>query len=159
MGTASCSRCRSVNNDGVPRCMNCGAPMEVAVVSPGPGSSDLPAAPTPAEDYGWGALVPKPPVVRRRSSGLVSFLGLVALVAFVGAIAIFSASPQPVSESEVVGSTLFALLTVSGFFWIWMLVDAVSNSKVGWAIAIFLFGVVAALLYALLARPRQTVHS
>ena len=40
-------------------------------------------------------------------------------------------------------------------FWLWMLVDAISSARVGWALAVFFLGVFGALAYALLGRNRE----
>ena len=50
---------------------------------------------------------------------------------------------------------LLVLWIASGVFWLWMLIDAISSSRVVWALAIFFLGVFGALGYALLGKtPR-----
>ena len=51
---------------------------------------------------------------------------------------------------------LLALWAVSGLFWLWMLIGAISASRMGWALAIFFLGVFGALGYALLGKTPRT---
>jgi hypothetical protein len=137
--------------------MNCGAPMELPAVPVGVALDDLPAAPPPSAGYGWNAAVPTPPHGRRHHSSSVAIIvGIMAVVAFIVSLVMFSSGDVSTSIPTATMYLLFALWIVSGVFWLWMLIDAISNSRVGWALAIFFLGVFGALGYALLGRTPKT---
>jgi hypothetical protein len=155
--TKSCPVCRSVNHTGISRCMNCGAPMELPAVPIGVDLDDLPPAPTPDPNtYGWNGLVATAPKTRRRGSSAAIVFGIVAVISFICGLVIFASYPNMDAPSTLVITVFFALSILSVVFWIWMLVDAISDSRIGWALAIFFFGTIAALLYALFGRSPRT---
>ena len=68
-----------------------------------------------------------------------------AVAAFIVSLVMLSSGDMSASASVSAATVyvLFALWLISGFFWLWMLIDAISNSRVGWELAIFflvLFG-------------------
>ncbi len=120
---------------------------------------DLPAAPTPAGGYGWSAVVPTPPGSRQdRAGGGAIVLGIMAVVAFLVSLAMLSTTEAPPSVSTTVLSVLVVLWIASAVFWLWMLIDAISNSRVVWALAIFFLGVFGALGYALLGKTPRSLR-
>ncbi|MGH2539868.1 MAG: hypothetical protein ACRDGK_05060 [Actinomycetota bacterium] len=120
-------------------------------------AAPLPAAPLPAGGYGWSAAVPEPARSRRGRTGSAAIvLGIMAVVAFLVSLAMISSSDAPGPIPATMLSVLFALWVASAVFWLWMLVDAISNARVMWALAIFFLGVFGALGYALLGKaPRS----
>jgi hypothetical protein len=129
--------------------------MDLPSVPIGVDLDDLPAAPPP-QAYGWNAVVPASAPARRRWTGPATFFGVIAATAFLCSLVMLaSADPQAGIPTGLL-SVMFALWVVSGFFWLWMLIDAISNSRVGWALAIFFLGVFGALGYALLGRSPRT---
>lgn len=116
---------------------------------------DLPAAPPPAGGYGWSAAVPGPPSSPDRTGTVATVLGIVAVVVFVVSLVMLSTSDAPASTPTTMLALLLVLWIASGVFWLWMLIDAISSSRVVWALAIFFLGVFGALAYALLGKtPR-----
>ena len=159
METATCHVCRSVNHAGISRCMNCGAPMETPAVPVGVALDELPAAQPPAAACGWNAAVPTPPTgARRRSSTVAIVIGIMAVAAFIVSMVVLSYGDMSSSAAVSAGTVylLFALWLISGLFWLWMLIDAIAGSRVGWALAIFFLGVFGALGYALLGKTPKT---
>jgi len=156
MDTTTCRVCRSVNHAESIRCLTCGSPMDLPAVPVGVDLDDLPAAPAPAPSHGWTAVVPPGPPSRRRWSGAATFFGVLAAVAFLCSLVMLASADPSAGIPTGVLSAMFALWVVSGFFWLWMLIDAISNSRVGWALAIFFLGVFGALGYALLGRSPRT---
>ena len=156
MDIASCPVCRSVNHASIPRCLNCGSPMVLPTLPEGVDLDDLPAAPPPAGGYGWSAAVPGPPSSQRDRTGTVAtVLGIVAVVVLVVSLVMLSTSNPPASIPTMMLALLLVLWIASGVFWLWMLIDAISSSRVVWALAIFFLGVFGALGYALLGKtPR-----
>lgn len=120
---------------------------------------DLPAAPPPlAGGYGWSAAVPTPSPSRAgRTSSAAILIGIVAVIAFLVSLVMLSTNDAaPASVPSAMLSLLFVLWALSAVFWLWMLIDAISSSRVGWALAIFFLGVFGALGYALLGKtPRS----
>ena len=58
MATTTCPACRSINHEGISRCMNCGSPMELPAVPIDVDLDDLPGGPSPQPSgYGWNAMV------------------------------------------------------------------------------------------------------
>lgn len=157
MDTKSCPVCRSVNHAGISRCMNCGAPMELPAVPIGVDLDELPPAP-PIDQaaYGWNGMVAAAPASRRGGSGAAIVLGIVAAVSSICAFVMYASDPTMDAPSTLFIATFFALSILSVVFWLWMLIDAISDSRVGWALAIFFFGTIAALLYALFGRIPRT---
>ena len=157
MDLASCPYCRSVNHADIPRCLNCGSLMQTPAVPEGMDLDALPAAPPPSGGYGWSAAVPRPlPSRRNRTSGIAIAIGIVAVIAFLVSLGMLSGSEAPATVSSGSLSVLLALWAVSGLFWLWMLIDAISSSRMGWALAIFFLGVFGALGYALLGKTPRT---
>ncbi len=156
--TKSCPVCRSVNHAGISRCMNCGAPMELPAVPVGVDLEDLPPAPPPTQGgYGWNAMVATAPPTRRRGSGgLLVFFGVVSTLAFLGCLALYWSGPNMEAPSTFFVLALFTMSILATVFWFWMLVDAISNSRVGWALLIFFFGTLGALCYSLFGRTPKT---
>ena len=156
MDIASCPVCRLVNHASIPRCLNCGSPMVLPTLPEGVDLDDLPAAPPPAGGYGWSAAVPGPPSSQRDRTGTVAtVLGIVAVVVLVVSLVMLSTSNPPASIPTMMLALLLVLWIASGVFGLWMLIDAISSSRVVWALAIFFLGVFGALGYALLGKtPR-----
>ena len=157
MSTTTCPACRSINHEGVSRCMNCGSPMELPAVPVGVDLDDLPAAPPPQPSaYGWNAAVAQAPTPARGRSTVPVIVGVIAVVAFVATMGMWLTTYPEVSVGVgVFGSVLVVVNILVIIFWLWMLVDAISSSRVGWALAVFFLGVFGALAYALLGRnPR-----
>jgi hypothetical protein len=139
--------------------MNCGAPMQLPEVPVGVAMDELPAVPPPSAAFGWNAAVPTPPAgTRRHSSTVAIVIGIVAVAAFIISVVMLSSGDMSASASVSAFTVyvLFALWILSGFFWLWMLIDAISNSRVAWALAIFFLGVFGALGYALLGKTPKT---
>lgn len=159
METATCRVCRSVNHAGNSRCMNCGSPMELPAVPVGIALDDLPPAPDPsAAAYGWNAMVATSTGARSASSAVAIVLGLVAVATFLVSVAMIVSSEAPTAPTGTLASLLMVLWVVTGIFWLWMLIDAISDARVGWALAIFVFGVIAAFAYALFGRSRRVSY-
>jgi hypothetical protein len=157
--TATCRVCRSVNHAGLSRCMNCGSPMELPAVPIGVALDDLPPAPDPsAQTYGWNAQVATSAGRGGASSSIAIVLGLIAVVTFLVSVFMIVGSEAPFEPSGTLAALLTALWAVTVIFWFWMLIDSISNSRVGWALAIFFLGVIAALAYALLGRSRRASY-
>lgn len=132
--------------------------MDLPAMAIGVDLDDLPpapAVPTP-QAYGWNAQVAAAPSVRRGSSTVAVVLGLVAVVTFLVSMVMIVSSESPTIPSGGVATMLMVLWAVTVIFWFWMLIDAISNSRVGWALLIFFFGVIPALLYALVGRSPRT---
>ena len=158
MATTTCPACRSINHEGISRCMNCGSPMELPAVPIGVDLDDLPAAPPPQPSaYGWNAMVQPSPKDRSATWSVAVVLGLVAVLTFLTSIVMIVGS----NGAALPSGTVAVLLTVSWaatvVFWLWMLVEAISNSRVGWALLIFFFGVIPAFCYALFGRHSRAV--
>ena len=159
METATCRVCRSVNHAGISRCMNCGSPMELPAVPIGADLDDLPPAPVPsAQAYGWNASVAASPGGRSATSSIAIVLGLIAVATFLVSVVMIVGSETPFEPSGTMAALLTALWAVTVIFWLWMLIDAISNARVGWALAIFFLGVIAAFAYALLGRSRPASY-
>ena len=159
METETCRICRSVNHAGISRCMNCGSPMQLPAVPIGVDLDDLPPAPAPsAQAYGWNARVAASSGRRGASSSIAIVLGIIAVVTFLVSVFMIVSSETPFAPSGTLASLLMALWAVTLIFWFWMLIDSISNSRVGWALAIFFLGVIAALAYALLGRSRRVSY-
>jgi hypothetical protein len=157
--TATCRVCRSVNHAGISRCMNCGSPMELPAVPIGVPLDDLPPAPDPsATAYGWNARVATSTGRGSASSSIAIVLGLIAVATFLVSVLMIVSSETPFAPSGTLAALLMALWAVTVIFWFWMLIDAISDSRVGWALAIFVFGVIAAFAYALLGRSRRASY-
>ena len=156
METATCRVCRSVNHAGTSRCMNCGSPLQLPAVPIGVDLDDLPPVPAPsAQAYGWNARVATSAGRGSASSSIAIVLGLIAVVTFLVSVVMIVGSEAPFEPSGTLAALLVALWAVTVIFWLWMLIDSISNSRVGWALAIFFLGVIAALAYALLGRSRR----
>jgi hypothetical protein len=138
--------------------MNCGSPMDLPQVAVGAALDDLPPAPPEAipQAYGWGAQVPAAGTARRGSSSIAIVLGIVAVVTFLVSVVMIVSAESPTIPSGGFAALLMLLWAATVIFWFWMLIDAISNSRVGWALLIFFFGVLPALLYALVARSSRT---
>jgi len=157
--TATCRVCRSVNHAGTSRCMNCGSPLQLPAVPIGVDFDDLPPAPATSSDaYGWSAKVAASPGGKSASSSIAIVLGLIAVVTFLVSVVMIVSSDAPLAPSGTMAALLVALWAVTVIFWFWMLIDSISNSRVGWALAIFFLGVIAALAYALLGRSRRVSY-
>jgi len=85
-------------------------------------------------------------------------LGLVAVTTFLISVLMIVGSGAPFEPSGTLAGLLMVLWAVTVIFWFWMLIDAISSSRVGWALAIFFLGVIAALAYALLGRSRRVSY-
>ena len=158
METATCRVCRSVNHAGISRCMNCGAPMQLPAVPIGVDLDDLPPPPVPSTDFGWTAKVAASPAGRSASSSIAILLGLIAAATFLVSVVMIVSSDAPLAPSGTMAALLVALWAVTVIFWFWMLIDSISSSHVGWALAIFFLGVIAALAYALVGRTRRASY-
>jgi hypothetical protein len=148
-----------VNHAGISRCMNCGSPMELPDVPVGVALDDLPPAPDmSAAAYGWNASVATSAGRGNASSSIAIVLGLIAVVTFLVSVFMIVGSEAPFEPSGTLAALLMALWVVTVIFWFWMLIDSISNSRVGWALAIFFLGVIAALAYVLLGRSRPASY-
>lgn len=157
MATTTCPACRSINHEGISRCMNCGAPMELPAVPIGVDLDDLPAAPPPQPSgYGWNAMVQQAPKDRSATWSIAVALGLVAVLTFLASIVMIVGSGGAALPSGAVAVLLTVSWAATGAFWLWMLIEAISNSRVGWALLIFFFGVIPAFCYALFGRTTRT---
>ena len=133
--------------------------MELPAVPVGVALDDLPPAPDPsATAYGWSAKVATSAGRGNASSSIAIVLGLIAVVTFLVSVVMIVGSEAPFAPSGTMAALLMALWAVTVIFWFWMLVDSISNSRVGWALAIFFLGVIAALAYALLGRSRRVSY-
>ena len=133
--------------------------MELPAVPVGVALDDLPPAPAPSvAPYGWNARVATTGGRRSASSSIAIVLGLVAVVTFLVSLLMIVGSEAPFEPSGTLAALLMVLWAVTVIFWFWMLIDAISSSRVGWALAIFFFGVIAALAYALLGRSRRVSY-
>jgi Phospholipase_D-nuclease N-terminal len=135
--------------------------MELPAGPVGSHPDQLPPAPPPGQPtYGWGAMVvPAPARQRRPSSSIALVLGVIAVVSFVVGFVVYVSDPSSLdARSTTLIWLLFAMWTLSTIFWLWMLIDAISSSRVGWALAIFFLGVFGALGYALLGRTPRTAR-
>lgn len=156
--TASCPVCRSVNHAGVPRCLNCGAPMEVPVLPEGVSLDDLPPAPAPgAGSYGFTAMV-QPAAAPSRSAtwSIAVVLGLVSVLTFFVSLVMILGSEAVTLPTGSIAILLTVSWIASVVFWLWMLIEAITDSRVGWALLIFFFGVIPAFCYALFGRRVRT---
>jgi hypothetical protein len=138
------------------------------------GQTDAPAAivgagpiGAAATSAGWNSLVAKAPPIRRRRRawppivvGLLVTIGPFLLLAFV------TSDPRRLlDQPDLLRTAVLALGLASLLFWIWMLIDAVSASRLGWVgamivgfllqvagLALIPLGTLAALGYAALGR-------
>jgi hypothetical protein len=93
---------------------------------------------------------------RRATSSIAIVLGIVAVVTYLVSLVMIVGSESPTVPSGAL-MVMFLVLWASTFiFWLWMLIDAISDSRVGWALLIFFLGVIPALLYALFGRSPRT---
>jgi hypothetical protein len=141
-------------------CLNCGSPLDLPEA---PADIDMahlpPVQAPPAGGVGWSAVVASPrATARSRWSGAATFVGVIAVAAFIVSLLMFSTAEATTAPSAALVSILFALWIISGAFWLWMLIDAISESRVLWALAIFLLGVFGALGYALLGKSPRTAR-
>ncbi len=121
--------------------------------------ADLPPAPPPpAGGYGWGSMAATASTPRRATSSIAIVLGLVAVVTYLVSLVMIVGSESPTVPSGAL-MVMFLVLWASTFiFWLWMLIDAISDSRVGWALLILFLGVIPALLYALFGRSRTASY-
>lgn len=159
METISCPGCRSVNQVGVPRCMNCGyilgtveARPSEAVILPG---TALPPEGDP-EWSSWTATVAPTRPPRKRSGlaislGLVSVFGLLAL-----ALSRVGAPPGPSAQGDVVVTSLIGLVNTG--FWAWMVFDSIVSGRFVWTVAVLFLGPFGGLAYAVLAMSRPAKY-
>lgn len=150
MESTKCRACRSMNHATSVRCINCGAPLQERPDPIGGEGVAQPVAQPSA--VGWISRVPAASKRQRRASSsillvcgsLITLASVVLLVLFFnGAVSADDAAPL-----------VFAIMILSSVFWFWMLIDAISHGAVAWALAIFFFGTLGALLYLFLGRPR-----
>ena len=156
MATTTCPACRSINHEGISRCMNCGSPMELPAVPIDVDLDDLPAAVAAAvgirleRDGAAGSEGPQRNVERRGR----------ARTRCRPDVPHEHRDDRELGRSGAAIGAVAVLLTVSwaatGVFWLWMLIEAISNSRVGWALLIFFFGVIPAFCYALFGRTTRT---
>ena len=123
------------------------------------------------QSAGWGSLVAQGPPIRRRGRawpaivvGVLVTVGPFLLLAFV------TSDPRRLlDQPDLLRSAVLALGLASLIFWIWMLIDAVSASRLGWVAAMIVgfllqiaglalipLGTLAALGYAALGREMSS---
>ena len=94
MATTTCPACRSINHEGISRCMNCGSPMELPAVPIDVDLDDLPAPSPQPSGYGWNAMVQQAPKDRSATWSVAVALGLVAVLTFLTSTAMIVARAE-----------------------------------------------------------------
>ena len=151
MESTKCRACRSVNHATSVRCINCGAPLHE---QPGPiGGGEAVAQPVAQPGaVDWISRVPPSPKRQRRPTGVILLAcGTMITLASVVLLVLFF---KGLVSAEEAAPLFIVISLLSGAFWFWMLFDAISNGAVIWALAIFFFGTLGALLYLFLGRAR-----
>ena len=150
MDTVTCPACRSVNQAGVPRCMNCGSLLEIPETPAGMDADGMPRPPPPQDAYGWNAMVATAPKATQRRSTVAIALGVLTVGGFL-LLFLLGTTGNILRPGEFT-TMWWGLALLSTAFWFWMLFDAVSNGRYGWAVAVFFLGTFGALAYALVAK-------
>jgi hypothetical protein len=158
MDTKSCPTCRSVNHANLARCMNCGSTMELVSATAATDGSIAPPPPAPGS-YGWSAIVAQaPPTPRRRPWAAIAF-GVIVILAFIALLVLqLTVDPSDQATRGQLTAIWLVSLPVGFAYWSWMLFDAFTSRRIGWAVAIFFLGTVGGLAYALLAMSPPSVR-